>query len=107
MIHARSPPSPFLALELPVTLRIHNSAASPCIIDTRTMVDSGARCRFINPQFVTEQAIPTVCKKKPMHLRTIDNSEIRSGLILEEVHLRMVLGEHAETLVFDVGRRYW
>lgn len=38
-----------------------------------------------------------------MRLCTIDNSEIQSRLILEEVHLCVVLGEHVETLVFDVA----
>lgn len=104
VIHAHSPRSPYSTLELPVTLRTQlPSTSTPLIIDTRAMVDLGASCCFINQCFVTEQGLPVICKGHPMRLWTIDNSEIWSGLITEEVHLRVVLGDHTETLVFDVA----
>ena len=38
-----------------------------------------------------------------MQLQTINNSHIRSGLIREEVHLEVVMGEHTEALVLNVA----
>ena len=52
---------------------------------------------------MTEQQILTVLKKRPVQLQTINNSDICSGLIREEVHLEVVMGEHVETLVLDVA----
>lgn len=103
VIHARSPQSPYSALKLPVTLATSRPLLpSPALVDMRAMVDSGASCCFIHPQFVAEQGITTVRKRHPMRLRTIDNSEIRLGLITDEVHLRVTIGEHTKMLVLDV-----
>lgn len=108
VIHARSPRSPYSALELHVTLQVHDPtlATNPLLlrlIVTRAMLDSGASCCFIHPRFVKEQGLLTIKKKHPLRLRTIDNSDVKSGLITHEVHLRVVIGDHSETLVFDVA----
>lgn len=104
VIHARSPRSPFSAFEIPVTLQVHTPATtlSPIIIDTRAMLDSGASCCFVHPRFVKEHNLPTIQKKRSVRLRTIDNSDIKSGLITHEVPLRVVIDNHSETLVFSV-----
>ena len=103
-MHARSPHSPCSALELLVTLCIQTlDPTASRVVDTCAMVDSGASCCFVNLHFVAGLDLPTVQKRRPMRLRTIDNSEICSGLITEEVHLRVVLEEHVETVVFDVA----
>ncbi|KAH0581406.1 hypothetical protein H2248_012488 [Termitomyces sp. 'cryptogamus'] len=49
------------------------------------------------------QSIPVVTKWNSMQLHTIDNLEIHLGLIVEEAHLKVVIDEHAETLVFNVA----
>ncbi|KAH0583100.1 hypothetical protein H2248_010986 [Termitomyces sp. 'cryptogamus'] len=69
----------------------------------RAMVDSGASCCFVNQRFVREQQLLTVSKRRPVRLHTIDNTEVKSGLIREEVHLRLVIGPHKEMVVFDVA----
>ena len=104
VIHAHSPRSPFSAFEIPVTLQVHTPATtlSPVIIDTRAMLDSGASCCFIHPRFVKEHNLPTIQKKRGVHLCTINNSDIKSGLITHEVHLQVVIENHSETLVFSV-----
>ncbi|KAF9552881.1 hypothetical protein CPC08DRAFT_607681, partial [Agrocybe pediades] len=58
------------------------------------MLDSGASCCFINPRFVALHTLLAVPKKRPLRLRTIDNSDIKSGLITHEVHLRLTIGDH-------------
>lgn len=44
-----------------------------------------------------------ITKKHPVRLRTIDNSEVKSGLITEEAHVEIFVGEHKETVVLDVA----
>lgn len=105
VIHARSPRSPFSAFEVPVTLKVHDPAiaSQTRLIDTRAMLDSGANICLIHPRFVREQSLPTIAKSRAVRLRTIDNSDVKSGLITHEVHLRVFVGDHEEDLVFDVA----
>lgn len=104
VIHARLPRSLYSALEFPVTLSISCPLLpSPALVDTHTMVDSSTSCCFIHPRFVAEQWIPMICKRHPMKLCTIDNSEIRSGLIMDKVHLQATIGNHMEALMLDVA----
>ncbi len=67
------------------------------------MLDCGASCCFINPRFVGEQNLLQIKKKHSLRLRTVDNSEVKSGLMTHEVHLRIFLGDHEEVLNFDVA----
>lgn len=86
-------------------MHVQNSTATPdnpSIIDTRAMLDSGASCCFINPRFVAEHGLHSVLKKRSVRLRTIDNSDVKSGRITHEVHLKIFVGEHSETLVCDI-----
>ncbi|KAG5727064.1 hypothetical protein E4T56_gene20328 [Termitomyces sp. T112] len=102
VIHAWTLRSDHAALELLVTLQVR-LPGSARIVDTCAMVDSGASCCFVNQHFVKEQQLPTVSKRRPVRLRMIDNTEVKSGLIMEEVHLHLVIGPHEETVVFDVA----
>ena len=103
MVHTRSPWSPFSALEFPVMLQVHvPGLGGPHLVDTRAMIDLEASCCFMHPHFVQEQQLPMVHKKRPLHLWTVDNSKIQLGLIVDEVYLQVVLGEHVEAMVFDV-----
>lgn len=105
VVHARSPRSPYSAFEVPTTLKVHDPAipSQSRLIDTRAMLDSGANVCLIHPRLVKDQSLPSIPKRRAIRLRTIDNSDVRSGLITHEVHLRVFIGDHEEDLVFDVA----
>lgn len=87
-------------------MHVQNSATTDdppqAVIDTRAMLDSGASCCFINPRFVAEHGLHSVMKKRSIRLRTIDNSDVKSGRITHEVLLKVFVGDHEEKLVCDI-----
>lgn len=70
------------------------------------MLDSGASVSLINPRFVKANSLPMVLRSKPLRLKTIDNTDVSSGLITHEVTLCMIIDDHVEDktfLVADIG----
>lgn len=102
VIYMRRPRSDHAALELPVTLHIPGQLWEE-VVAMQAIVDLGASCCFVNQRFVHELGLLAISKKHPMCLCTIDNSEIKSGLLTHEVHLKLMVGDHKEALVFDVA----
>ena len=45
----------------------------------------------------------TVKKQRPLSLTTVDGTPVKSGKVTHEAHLRMLIGEHEEVVVFDVA----
>lgn len=105
VVHAHPPRSEFAPFEIPVTVRSEAKAINiqARIIDTDAMIDSGCSGVLLNPRFAKESGIPLILKKKPVRLRTIDNSDIKSGLVTHEARVRMTINGHAETISFDVA----
>src|ERR1700749_2478413 len=92
-------------IEIPVTLKVQNKAilVTAHIIDTRTLIDSGAYGPLISLRFVKEQGLPLVRKARPLTLRTIDDSPVKGGKVTHEVHIRMEVGQHHEVITLDVA----
>ena len=88
----------FSQLLIPVTLY-----ASGQELYTLAMLDSGASCSFMNTSFVEQHAIKLQDKNFPNQVQLIDGSLISSGPIQKEtVPIRVSIGNHSETLCFDI-----
>ena len=69
-------------------------------IKTTAMVDSGAMGNFIHPRFVKEHKLVTK-NRTPLIV-----NDVNGRLLLhvdQQVEIRMMVGNHAETLTFDVA----
>ena len=69
---------------------------------TSVLVDSGATGVFMHPDFARARHLPTRLKAVPREVRVIDGRTISSGLITHEVVTTIVIGQHSETLSFDL-----
>jgi Aspartyl protease len=69
-------------------------------IKTTAMVDSGAMGNFIHPRFVEQHELATK-PRKPLTVNDV-NGRLLSR-VNQQVEIRMVFGNHAETLTFDVA----
>jgi hypothetical protein len=70
------------------------------MIKTTAMVDSGAMGNFIHPRFVDEHTLVT----KPRNPLTVNNVNGRLlSRVDRQVEVRMAVGNHSETLTFDVA----
>lgn len=67
------------------------------------MLDSGASSNFITQEVVDQFDLPVVIKKHPIELAVIDGSPAPQGPIkLETCSIKISIGNHQESLVFDV-----
>lgn len=73
-----------------------NSVVAPALID------SGATGVFIHPELVHKCNANLRLKQVPREVRVIDGRIIQSGLITHEASIRLVIGEHQETVTADV-----
>lgn len=79
-------------LTAPITLAVS--------IKTTAMVDSGAMGNFIHPRFVSEHKLVTR-DRTPLVVNDV-NGRLLSR-VDQQVEINMVLGNHSETLTFDVA----
>ncbi|KAJ4498468.1 hypothetical protein C8R41DRAFT_864664 [Lentinula lateritia] len=101
----RTPLSDFSPFEIPISLMVHGTVVSATarVVKTYAMVDTGASVPLINSRFIQEHKIPLTQKRRPVLLRTVDNSQVKSGMVTHDTMMRMVVGDHREDVHFDVA----
>ena len=67
-----------------------------------TLVDSGATGMFMHPDFAAQCNTLIWPRSVPREVRVIDGRMINSGLITHQAEVRMIVGNHSETLVADI-----
>ncbi|KAJ3858165.1 hypothetical protein EV359DRAFT_24042, partial [Lentinula novae-zelandiae] len=70
------------------------------VVKTYAMVDTGASVPLINSRFIQEHKIPLTQKRRPVLLRTVDNSQVKSGMVTHDTTMRMIVGDHREDVRF-------
>uniref|UniRef100_A0A8C5MTM1 ribonuclease H n=1 Tax=Leptobrachium leishanense TaxID=445787 RepID=A0A8C5MTM1_9ANUR len=68
------------------------------------MIDSGASGNFMDLSLATSLCVPIINKKHPVHVKLIDGSSLKSGLVtLETIPIQMYIGhDHLKTISFDL-----
>lgn len=54
---------------------------------------------LVDLSFVQRQSIPHVGSKRPLQVFTVDGRALRSGLVTQERHQTLAIGQHSECLI--------
>jgi transposase InsO family protein len=68
----------------------------------RVMVDSGASGNFMSPQYKQQRKIQGVEKPQPTPITGLNGESLGPGITHESGTLPMVIGDHFETINFDI-----
>ena len=75
---------------------------------TSALLDSGATGLFIDKKFCVKNKIETIALEVPIPVHNVDGSQNDNGLITEEAHMLLRIGDHTESAclaVTNLGRQ--
>uniref|UniRef100_A0A8C5W9J4 CCHC-type domain-containing protein n=1 Tax=Leptobrachium leishanense TaxID=445787 RepID=A0A8C5W9J4_9ANUR len=86
-------------LSIPIFLQLNEQC-----LPLTAMIDSGASGNFMDLSLATSLYVPIINKKHPVHVKLIDGSSLKSGLVtLETIPIRLyICHDHLKTISFDL-----
>jgi hypothetical protein len=67
------------------------------------LVDGGAQGSMINSSFANKHSLKSKTKSEPMYLTLADGAPSRKGTVVEYAPVHLQMGDHQETIAFDVA----
>src|SRR4051794_1940565 len=91
-------PNPNNSFDIPITISVENKK-----IMSTALIDSGASACFADVDFAMKHHLPIQPKDIPIPVEVIDGRIISSGGVTKEtVPLKVSLGDHQETITFNL-----